>query len=293
MDPTEVQHNFVARQLENRMQKMRKPGHSIRSCCSNNSVFRNHNGHRLPRPRRGRNTAGEPGRVGPSWRHHVYRALTSKQWRVRIVSEWQYPPILWPDRSTHGRDACRRTADVIATAFLMESGGDWPVGRRRQETARFPRASSGNRADLRRLPSHTFCVGTRDLASISPTVRSVSNNVRRTPPSVSANLRRKPPLIARPPHFDCAPLHLLTAKPMNRIDAWRMIQRRSADLGMRVKIGCHTFRATGITAYLEAGGTLETPRPWRRTKARAPPNSTIAPATRSRSTRSNKSRSNE
>jgi hypothetical protein len=26
---------------------------------------------------------------------------------------------------------------------------------------------------------------------------------------------------------------------------------------MKVKIGCHTFRATGITAYLEAGGTLE------------------------------------
>jgi integrase len=25
----------------------------------------------------------------------------------------------------------------------------------------------------------------------------------------------------------------------------------------KVKIGCHTFRATGITAYLEAGGTLE------------------------------------
>jgi hypothetical protein len=24
-----------------------------------------------------------------------------------------------------------------------------------------------------------------------------------------------------------------------------------------VKIGCHTFRATWITAYLEAGGTLE------------------------------------
>ncbi len=44
---------------------------------------------------------------------------------------------------------------------------------------------------------------------------------------------------------------------MNRIDAGRMIQRRAAELGMRVKIGCHTFRATGITAYLEAGGTLE------------------------------------
>jgi site-specific recombinase XerD len=49
----------------------------------------------------------------------------------------------------------------------------------------------------------------------------------------------------------------LTDKPMNRVDAWRMIQRRAADLGFRVKIGCHTFRATGITAYLEAGGTLE------------------------------------
>jgi site-specific recombinase XerD len=49
----------------------------------------------------------------------------------------------------------------------------------------------------------------------------------------------------------------LTEKPMNRVDAWRMIQRRSADLGLWVRIGCHTFRATGITAYLEAGGTLE------------------------------------
>ena len=49
----------------------------------------------------------------------------------------------------------------------------------------------------------------------------------------------------------------LTEKPMTRVDAWRMIQRRASDLGFRVKVGCHTFRATGITAYLEAGGTLE------------------------------------
>jgi integrase/recombinase XerD len=49
----------------------------------------------------------------------------------------------------------------------------------------------------------------------------------------------------------------LTEKPMNRVDAWRMVQRRAAGLGMKVRIGCHTFRATGITAYLEAGGTLE------------------------------------
>ncbi len=49
----------------------------------------------------------------------------------------------------------------------------------------------------------------------------------------------------------------LTDKPMHRVDAWRMIQRRAAGVGTRGKIGCHTFRATGITAYLEAGGTLE------------------------------------
>ena len=49
----------------------------------------------------------------------------------------------------------------------------------------------------------------------------------------------------------------LTATAMNRIDAYRMVQRRAAALGLQVRIGCHTFRATGITAYLEAGGTLE------------------------------------
>jgi hypothetical protein len=28
-------------------------------------------------------------------------------------------------------------------------------------------------------------------------------------------------------------------------------------VSLHVKTGCHTFCATGITAYLEAGGTLE------------------------------------
>jgi hypothetical protein len=30
-----------------------------------------------------------------------------------------------------------------------------------------------------------------------------------------------------------------------------------AEAGFKIKLGCHVFRATGITAYLEAGGTLE------------------------------------
>jgi len=49
----------------------------------------------------------------------------------------------------------------------------------------------------------------------------------------------------------------LSREPMHRVDAYRMIRRRATDGGIKAKIGCHTFRATGITAYLEAGGTLE------------------------------------
>jgi hypothetical protein len=77
---------------------------------------------------------------------------------------------------------------------------------------------------------------------------------------------------------------------MHRTDAWAMIQRRASAIGLRVKIGCHTFRATGITAYLTGGGTLEGHRPWPRMKARAPPNFTTAPATKSRSMKSSGSR---
>jgi site-specific recombinase XerD len=41
-------------------------------------------------------------------------------------------------------------------------------------------------------------------------------------------------------------------------DAYRMIQRRAGAAGIKTRIGNHTFRATGITAYLKNKGTLET-----------------------------------
>jgi site-specific recombinase XerD len=50
---------------------------------------------------------------------------------------------------------------------------------------------------------------------------------------------------------------LLSDRPMHRIDAYQMVRRRTAEAGLKGKLGCHVFRATGITAYLEAGGTLE------------------------------------
>ena len=49
----------------------------------------------------------------------------------------------------------------------------------------------------------------------------------------------------------------LTELAMHRVDVWRMIRRRAKDAGLDANICCHTFRATGITAYLENGGTLE------------------------------------
>jgi site-specific recombinase XerD len=50
---------------------------------------------------------------------------------------------------------------------------------------------------------------------------------------------------------------LLTDRRMHRIDVLRMIKRRARQAGLPERISCHTFRATGITAYLENGGSLE------------------------------------
>jgi site-specific recombinase XerD len=49
----------------------------------------------------------------------------------------------------------------------------------------------------------------------------------------------------------------LTEQPMAQADAWRMIRRRARAVGIDAPIGNHTFRATGITAYLSNGGALE------------------------------------
>jgi site-specific recombinase XerD len=50
---------------------------------------------------------------------------------------------------------------------------------------------------------------------------------------------------------------VLTEQPMSQPDAWRMIRRRAAAAGIAAPIGNHSFRATGITNFLENGGTLE------------------------------------
>ena len=49
----------------------------------------------------------------------------------------------------------------------------------------------------------------------------------------------------------------LTSNSLLQSDVWRMIRRRALAAGIKTEIGCHTFRATGITAYLKNGGRLE------------------------------------
>ena len=49
----------------------------------------------------------------------------------------------------------------------------------------------------------------------------------------------------------------LTRTALPSANAYAMVQRRAEAAGIATRVGNHTFRATGITAYLKNGGTLE------------------------------------
>jgi site-specific recombinase XerD len=49
----------------------------------------------------------------------------------------------------------------------------------------------------------------------------------------------------------------LSFTPLTQANAYAMVQRRASGAGLSTRIGNHTFRATGITAYLKNGGALE------------------------------------
>lgn len=52
----------------------------------------------------------------------------------------------------------------------------------------------------------------------------------------------------------------LTERPLSQPEAHQMIRRRAKRAGITAPIGNHTFRGTGITAYLKNGGELEKAR---------------------------------
>ncbi|MFM0367050.1 tyrosine-type recombinase/integrase [Paraburkholderia sediminicola] len=49
----------------------------------------------------------------------------------------------------------------------------------------------------------------------------------------------------------------LSTRPLPQANAYAMVRRRALAAGIGTAIGNHTFRATGITAYLKNGGALE------------------------------------
>jgi site-specific recombinase XerC len=49
----------------------------------------------------------------------------------------------------------------------------------------------------------------------------------------------------------------LSTTPLPQANTYAMVRRRALTAGIGTQIGNHTFRATGITAYLDNGGTLE------------------------------------
>jgi site-specific recombinase XerD len=62
------------------------------------------------------------------------------------------------------------------------------------------------------------------------------------------------------PRHDDTPIpqrRILSGKPMTQAMTWEMLQRRAKAAGIDTAICNHTFRATGITAYLTHGGTIE------------------------------------
>src|SRR5271157_211896 len=93
------------------------------------------------------------------------------------------------------------------------------------------KAASATRCPPTTTPRHTW----------TPTWRRQASPGRREPPLFRSIDRRRN----------------LTPRPMHRNDAWRMIKRRAQAIGLPEEICNHTFRATGITAYLENGGTIE------------------------------------
>ncbi|MBV8774608.1 MAG: hypothetical protein JO166_20065, partial [Deltaproteobacteria bacterium] len=67
-------------------------------------------------------------------------------------------------------------------------------------------------------------------------------------------------------------------KAMSRFDVLHMIKRRAESAGLPYSTCCHTFRATGITTYLENGGTLEHAQTIANHESPRRPSCTIAPA---------------
>ena len=53
---------------------------------------------------------------------------------------------------------------------------------------------------------------------------------------------------------------VMSTRPLSRVKAWEMVRRRAKAAGIATDVCNHTFRATGITTFLENGGAIEKAR---------------------------------
>jgi integrase/recombinase XerD len=53
------------------------------------------------------------------------------------------------------------------------------------------------------------------------------------------------------------PFPIVTGRALNRYNAWAAIRKRAKAADFLTLVGCHTWRAAGITIYLENDGRLE------------------------------------
>jgi integrase/recombinase XerD len=70
---------------------------------------------------------------------------------------------------------------------------------------------------------------------------------------VAAGLQSGQPLIQSVNSAGAA----VTGRVLNRYNAWAAIRKRAKTAGFLTPVGCHTWRATGITIHLENDGRLE------------------------------------
>ncbi|MCC7390164.1 MAG: tyrosine-type recombinase/integrase [Phycisphaerales bacterium] len=66
--------------------------------------------------------------------------------------------------------------------------------------------------------------------------------------------------IAGGPLFRATAHSQITERRLSRFAAWEMVKRRAKTAGLPASTTNHTLRATGITVYLENGGTIENAR---------------------------------
>ena len=96
----------------------------------------------------------------------------------------------------------------------------------------------------------TFVGASRRLAGVPMSLKSCG----RLSATLSGTAKRAASA-ARSPYLTRLPSAGEAVLPQANADA--MIGRRAAAAGIATQLGNHSFRATGITAYLKNGGTLE------------------------------------